>query len=106
MTSTQTAAVTAKDMLERGKTTSPNVEMIRIEGVRLVRGKIPAAVRRELRAAVKDGRLGHLPKDGHRPEAFFHPNSKFKAMEAQDREERAALEALAGVVARPFELAD
>jgi len=40
-----------------------------------------------------------LKKDGRKPEAFFHPNSKWKAMEARDKHERETLEAVAKVMA-------
>ena len=52
-----------------------NVEIVRIMGVRLIEARITRAVRTELNRAVKSGRLGHLPKDGLMPEAYFHPKS-------------------------------
>ena len=54
----------------------PNVEQILAQATRVVRVKIPASVRAELRAAVKAGVLGHLKKDGLKPEIFFHPDHK------------------------------
>ena len=53
--------------------THRNAEQIYAQGTRIVRGKIPAAVRRELMSAVKAGMIGRLPKDGLKPEVFFDP---------------------------------
>ncbi len=66
---------------------SPNVEMIRCRATRVVKGKIPAQVRKELMQGVKDGHLGHLKKDGLKPEVFYHPCHKHGAIEVQKREE-------------------
>jgi hypothetical protein len=80
----------------------PNVEQIRKHATRVVRGRIPAQVRKELMAAVKTGMLGHLKKDGLRPEVFFHPDHKHGAQERQDREAAYAVECIRGVVAHPL----
>ncbi len=64
----------------------PNVENILASATRVVRGKIPAQVRKELRAAVKAGVLGHLKKDGLKPEIFFHPDHRNGAIERQKKE--------------------
>lgn len=63
-----------------------NVEQILSQGTKVVVGKIPAGVRKELREAVKAGVLGHLKKDGLKPEIFFHPHHKNGAIERQKRE--------------------
>lgn len=79
----QEALAIAVGMVESGKLPSmldANVQAIRMEGVRIIRGKVPAEVRRALFAAVKAGQLGRLVKDGLMPEAFFHPNAKAKAV--------------------------
>ncbi len=76
----------------------PNVAVVRMMGVRLVKGKIPASVRKELNAAIKEGKIGHLKKEGLKPEAYFHPNSKFKAMEDRDREASESIQAISKVV--------
>lgn len=82
----------------------PNVEQILAQATRVVRGKIPASVRAELRAAVKAGVLGHLKKDGLKPEIFFHPDHKNGAKERQIREAQYAAECIAGVIAiKPVE---
>jgi hypothetical protein len=76
-----------------------NVEIVRIMGVRLIEARISRAVRTELNSAVKSGRLGHLPKDGLMPEAYFHPNALGRALEERDRVARASVNALRGVLA-------
>jgi len=77
-----------------------NAELIRTEATRIIRGPIPAAVRKELYAAVKAGYLGHFKKDGLRPEVFFHPEHRDTAIECQNREAAAAIEAISKVVDR------
>lgn len=77
-----------------------NVEIVRIMGVRLIEARITRAVRTELNGAVKSGRLGHLPKDGLMPEAYFHPNALSRALEERDRVARASVNALRGILAR------
>lgn len=75
-----------------------NVQMVRLEGVRLVT-KLHADVRRALNSAVKDGRLCHLRKDGLRPEAYFHPNSKGAAIAARNNNANKSIAAINGVLA-------
>jgi len=81
-----------------------NVEQIRAQATRVVRGRIPAEVRKELRAAVKAGVLGHLRKDGLKPEVFFHPDHKNGAIERQRREAEYAVKCIAGVMASPADV--
>jgi len=82
----------------------PNVEQILVKASRVIRGPIPARVRAELRAAVKAGVLGHLPKDGLKPEIFFHPDHKNGAKERQEREAAYSVSCIAGVIAvKPVE---
>ncbi len=50
-----------------------NVQLVLVNRFELATCKIPASVRRALNQAVKDGILGHIKKDGHKPEAYFHP---------------------------------
>lgn len=76
----------------------PNVEQILAQGARLIRGKVPAAVRRELREAVKAGVLCHLPKDGLKPEAFYNPNNRNTAVWMRDREAEYSVSCIAKVV--------
>lgn len=85
-------------------TYGPNVTRILCEGSRIITGRIPAQVRAQLRAAVKDGVLGHLKKDGLKPEIFYHPDHKLSAKERQAREAAYAIECIAKVVAvKPVE---
>lgn len=82
----------------------PNVEQILCQATRVVRGKIPSSVRAELRAAVKAGALGHLKKDGLKPEVFFHPDHKNGAKELQAREAAYSVACIATVIAvKPVE---
>lgn len=53
---------------------TPNVEMIRSQGQRIIKGRIPREVRKELMEGVKNNLLGHFKKDGLFPEMFFHPD--------------------------------
>ncbi len=79
----------------------PNVSKILAQGSRTIVGRIPSQVRAELRLAVKDGVLGHLPKDGLKPEVFFHPAHKGSAKEIQAREATYAIGCIATVVHTP-----
>jgi hypothetical protein len=96
-----TATQHAIGMREKGETTTPNVEVVRMMGVRLISGRIPREVRAELQAAVKAGRLGHLKKDRFLPEALFHPNAKGTAIQRREVVARQSIAALGGVYARP-----
>jgi hypothetical protein len=82
----------------------PNVSNILTSGMRVVVGRVPASVRAELRTAVKDGVLGHLKKDGLKPEIFFHPSHKNGAIERQKREAAYSVSCIAGVMATPAEV--
>lgn len=91
-----------QDQLERGLISADeaNVEMVRIDRVRLVTGKLPAPVRKALNNAVKSGTLGHLKKDGRKPEAYFHPAFDHMARQQRRDHEKKTIAALAGVLAR------
>ena len=82
----------------------PNVQQILVQATRVIRGKVPAQVRTELRAAVKAGVLGHLAKDGLKPEVFFHPDHKHGAIERQQREAEVAIQSIASVMCTPAEV--
>lgn len=77
----------------------PNVANILAQGSRVIRGRIPAQVRKDLRAAVKAKVLGHLPKDGLKPEIFFHPARKNEARDRQAREAAYSVECISKVLA-------
>lgn len=82
----------------------PNVAQILAQATRVVRGRVPAQVRAELRAAVKAGALGHLKRDGLKPEIFFHPDHKNGAIERQKREAAHSVRCIASVVASPAQI--
>lgn len=84
----------------------PNVSKILADGTRSITSRVPARVRAELRLAVKDGVLGHLPKDGLKPEIFFHPDRKNSAIERQKREALYSASCIATVVAHGAERAE
>lgn len=81
----------------------PNVEQIRSQATRVIRGKIPMQVRRELMDAVKKGFLGRLKKDGLKPEIFFHPDHEHGAIDRQKREAAYSIDCVSKVMAGPEE---
>jgi hypothetical protein len=80
----------------------PNVQNILIQATRVIRGRIPQQVRKELMTAVKAGALGRLPKDGLKPEIFFHPDHKNGAVERQRREAEYSISCIRSVIAHPL----
>lgn len=95
MISMTEAIAVVQGMQEKGELEiGPNVMVVRLMGFRLITGRIPASVRRELNDAVKSGVLGRLPKQGPKPEAYFHPNGKWNAMDARDKAARESIEAI------------
>lgn len=99
MTSKQNILDHVSDQMQQDKMTAAeaNVLMVRMEGVRIVKGRIIAEVRKALNAAVKNGTLGHFKKDGLKPEAYFHPNSRPRAIELRNREQKESIDALKNV---------
>lgn len=69
-----------------------NVENIRNTGMRVIRGRVPAEIRKILNAAVKEGLLKHLKKDHLKPEIYCHPDNLQAAKEAQIKEAMGAIE--------------
>lgn len=84
----------------------PNVENIRKHATRVIRGRIPLQVRKNLMAAVRNGELGRLPKKGLKPEIFFHPDHRNGAIERQNREAEYGIAQIAKVMAPMSELGD
>lgn len=84
----------------------PNVSNILASGSRVIRGRVPAQVRKELRAAVKAGVICHLPKDGLKPEVYFHPGRRVSVNDMREREALYAVKCIAGVVASPADVRD
>lgn len=93
------------DMVEQGKITADdaNVLKVRTQRVFLAIGRVPANVRKALNAAVKRGELGHMKKDGGKPEAYYHPTFEYLAVQERSRAEQEQFRALAKVIARPYE---
>lgn len=79
----------------------PNVSNILAGGTRVIRGRVPLQVRKELRAAVKAGVLCHMPKEGLKPEIFFHPGRRVSANDIREREALYAVQCISGVIASP-----
>lgn len=83
-----------------------NAEKIRCQAMRIIRGKIPASVRKELMSAVKANYLGRLKKDGLKPEIFFHPDHKHGALDRQRKEAEYSAGLIGGVLASGAERAE
>ena len=96
------AMKTAANLLSIGElksTDEANVYIVKLMGVKLVFGSIPADVRKALNAAVKTGELGHIKKDGLLIEAYHHKNARAEALEARQKYARKAVLAITKVVA-------
>ena len=98
---------TIKDRLHLGEITADqaNVEMVRSDRFRMVINSLPASVRKALNAAVKTGELGHMKKEGHKPECYYHPTFKYLAVEARNKREREIVGASRSVMVTMSELA-
>ncbi|MGD8707049.1 MAG: hypothetical protein PVI88_00010 [Nitrosopumilaceae archaeon] len=88
-----------QNQIQQGKMTpdEANIEIIRMQRVLLVTGKIPAEVRKALNNAVKTGYLFHLKKDGNKPEVYFHPNFDYLAKQERYEHELKVLNSLKSV---------
>ena len=97
----QSALTYARDMMDTKGTSADdaNVQVVRMRGVVIIKGRIPREVRNAYMRAVKSGQLGRLKKEGLKPEAFFHPNSIWNAKDQRAAIENASLRAIAGVYA-------
>lgn len=86
------------DKLDRGEIAvdDANVQLVLQERFRVVH-RLPAAVRKALNAAVKSGKLGHLRKDGVKPEVYFHPNFEYLAIAERNKRVRAVKRALTAI---------
>jgi hypothetical protein len=98
---TEMTEMTTRYTAEYGR----NVEQILAQATRVIHGKIPAQVRKELMAAVKAKVLGRLPKDGLKPEIFFHPDHRHGAIDRQNSEAAYSIGCIATVMAGPTEYA-
>jgi hypothetical protein len=59
---------------------------------------MPAPVRKVLNLAVKGGELGHIKKDGRKPEAYYHKSFEYLVSGERNSHERRMLNACAGVL--------
>ena len=89
-----------KDRIQKGEITAmeANIEQVRITRVRLVTSKIPADVRKALNSAVKRGYLAHMKKEGHKPEAYYHPTFDYLAKEERAEHEQRSIAVLRSVL--------
>lgn len=88
-----------KDQMQKGLLTAAqaNVEMVRMKRVELVTSRIPSDVRKALNEAVKVGVLGHLKKDGNKPEAYFHPTFDYLARSERNAHAESVIRAVVSV---------
>lgn len=84
------------DLLDRNEITlyRANIMMIQVEGFRLIKSSIPRSTRKSLNAAVKNCEIGHLKKEGNKPEAYFKLNCRSSAIEARNNHERSVSNAM------------
>lgn len=101
MTDFETALKIAMDKMQIGEINvdQANVLAVQIAGVRILSNTVPSQVRKALNQAVKSGELGHIKKEGLRPEVYHHVNSRGRALDERERIYRARLESLKGVFA-------
>jgi hypothetical protein len=87
------------DKMERGEITTAqgNVELILAERVRIVEGRIPSTLRKTLNESVKRGELGHMKKEGFKPEVYYNPTFEYLALSARNTMERESKRAIAKV---------
>ena len=86
------------DQLQQGLITTDkaNVQMVLNERVRVV-NKLSRDVRKALNAAVKKGELGHMKKEGLKPEVYYHPAFESLAKEARNKKFNSGIRALKAV---------
>lgn len=86
-------------MLQQGKITldQAHVMMVMARRIMLVTSKVPSNVRNALNAAVKSGELGHVKKDGQKPEAYYNKTFEYLVAGERNAHARSVLTALAGV---------
>lgn len=96
----QAALAYTMDALQKGEIQrgQANVFMTQLMGVRVIEGSLPREVRKELMAAVKNGEIGHMKKDGMKPEVFFHKNAGTYATEIRARHLESSINVLKKVL--------
>lgn len=80
------------------KLLTPNVKLICQEKYRLIKNKIPSAVKKELQQAVKNGILFHIKKDGVCEECYYFLGYENLAINAVYVDAENALNALKNVL--------
>jgi hypothetical protein len=87
-----------QDLMQRGVITADqaNVEKVKMARVMIV-SHLPAIVRKPLNNAVKNGELGHMKKEGKKPEAYFHPDFDYLARSERSKKERESIKATLSV---------
>lgn len=88
-----------QDAINLGKLTADeaNVEKIRMQRVLIVKNSLPKHLRIVLNKAVEDGTLGHMKKEGRKPEVYYHPNFKHLATQERSKHEQEILNVLKSV---------
>ena len=90
-----------KDQIGKGlmNVEQANIYMARAARVVLVTTRLPADIRKAYRNAVVMGALGHIKKDGAKPEAYYHPDFAFLVAGERNRHAEATANALRAVMA-------
>ena len=88
-----------KDILQKGEITleQAHVMMVMARRIMLVTSKVPSNVRKALNAAVKTCELGHVKKDGLKPEAYYNKTFEYLVAGERNAHARSVLTALAGI---------
>lgn len=82
----------------RMSTDEANVYIVQLMGARLITSPMPASVRKSLNEAVKNGKLGHIKKDGLKPEAYHHINGRARALDEIQKHYNASMNGISKVV--------
>lgn len=92
-----------KDKVDIGKVSAAqaNVELVKMARFRIVTAPLPRDVRASLNTAVKNGELGHMKKDGFKPEVYYHPTFKYMAKAERERIAKEAVQGIAKCFAPP-----
>ena len=93
------ALIIAIDCAEKGEIAHDkrNTYVVQLVGVYVTSDRMPRDVRRELNASVRAGEIGHIAKDGLRPECYHHKNARANALEVRNRIALDAVKAISTV---------
>lgn len=85
-----------QDKLQQGLISidEANVEIVKCQRVRLIKGRMPANIRKALNQSVRDGVLGHMKKDGYKPECYYFKPFKYMADDERVKEHNKAIDSL------------